>query len=62
MNGANMHSIRMLTEICPRTTHRKRISKREKEVGVRRHASHTRTLITIIGPLDGGTERIIQIN
>ena len=61
MNDANMHRIRMLIETCPRTNHRKRLSKRKKEVEVGRHASHTRTLITQLRPLDGGTERIIQI-
>ena len=56
MNDANMHSIRMLNEICPKTNHRKRLSKREKEKGVGRHASYTCTLITIMRPLEGGTE------
>ena len=46
----------MLNEICPKTNHRKRLSKREKEMGVRRHALHTRTLITTIGPFDRGSE------
>ena len=50
----------MLNEICPKTNHRKWLSKREKEMGVERHASHTRTLITPIGSLEGETERIIQ--
>ena len=46
----------MLIETCPKTNHRKQLSKREKEMEVGRHASHTRTLITTIGPLDGGSE------
>ena len=46
MNDANMHSIKMLIEICPKTNHRKQVSKREKEMEIGRHASHTRMLIT----------------
>ena len=44
--NANMRSIRMLIETCPKTNHRKLVNKREKEMGVGRHASHTLTLIT----------------
>ena len=47
----------MLIEICPKTNHRKRLSKREKEMGIGRHASHTRTLIITIGSLEGETEK-----
>ena len=50
MNECKHASIRMLIEICPKTNHCKRISKREKEMGVGRHASHTRTLITTVVP------------
>ena len=46
----------MQNKICPKTNHRKRLSKREKEMGVGRHALHTRTLITIMRPLKGETE------
>ena len=46
----------MLNEICPKTNHRKWLSKREKEMGMGRQASHTHTLITTIGPLEGETE------
>ena len=44
----------MLNETCPKTNHRKWLSKREKEMEVGRHASHTRTLITQLRPLDEG--------
>ena len=56
MNDAHIRSIRMLIEICPKTNHQKLISKREKEMGVGRHASHIRTLITTVCPVDGGSE------
>ena len=46
MNDARMQSISMLIETCPKTNHQKLANKREKEMGVRRHALHTRTLIT----------------
>ena len=59
MNDANMHSIRMLIEICPKTNHRKQLSKREKEIEVGRHASHTRTLITTVGPLAEGPNKML---
>ena len=50
----------MLNEICPKTNRRKRLCKREKEMGVGRHAPLTRALITQIGSLEGETKRIIQ--
>ena len=36
----------MLIETCPKINHHKVVKKMEKEMGVKRHASHTRTLIT----------------
>ena len=57
MANATHASIKMLIEMCPKTNHRKRLSKREKEMGVGRHASHIRTLITTAGPLDEGSEQ-----
>ena len=50
MNDAHMQSISMLIETCPKTNQQKHVNKREKEMVVVRHASHTRTLITTVVP------------